>query len=72
MNTLPSAKDIALSPFCFLGKVCARSLLSGDLLIVRRTGSQGRKNIEAPPNEEMVSRVASAAGNQQERYAILG
>ena len=52
MNTLPSAKDIALSPFCFWGNLCARLLLSGDLVIVRRTGSKGRKNIEAPPNEK--------------------
>ena len=46
MNTLPSAKDIVLSPFSFLGKHCARSLLSCDLLIVRRTESQGRDYIE--------------------------
>jgi len=46
--------------------------MSGNLLNVRRTGSKGRKNIEAPPNEKMVSRVASAAGNQQEGYIILG
>lgn len=68
MNTLPLAKDIALSLFCFLGKLCARSLLSGDLLIVRRIGSKGREYIK--DNRKALLCFETQKG-EQDPYGVL-
>ena len=68
MNSLPSAKDIALSPFCFLGKLRARSLLCGDLLIVRRTGSKGREYIK--DNRKALLCFETQKG-EQDPYGVL-
>ena len=65
------AKEFALSPFCFLGKCCAQSLLRGDLLIDKKVRKPGKILYRSPTKQKMVSRVASAAGNQQERYVIF-
>ncbi|MBR5546920.1 MAG: hypothetical protein IKU70_08045 [Clostridia bacterium] len=43
MNTLPSAKDIALSPFFFWENHGAQSLLRGDILIDKTDRKQRKR-----------------------------
>ena len=70
MNTFPSAKDIALSLFCFWGNLCARSLLSGDLVIVRQTGSKGRDYIKG--NRKALPCFETQKGELSVMLLVLG